>query len=368
MPILSVPVAGARVASRSSRTRAGSSSGAVSSPAGGKMASPQGHRRTAHTASENVTVAFPGHDTAPVPCAPGGAWNGIATTAYNPGRHGPARRTVFGHHPRAVPGPRAERASGNVAPIVRRPPSSARARAGVEFGSAVTAHSSRCVPPAPRTNPHRRGTRPRPASYRRPVPAGASTSRFPPPYHPTGGRVTPAAAPTARLGSGRRAPVTRGRPRPAYGGGGSNGWAPGCDGPTGVGRPRWRRPNRAASRVPDPDPPGARERAAREPPPEHPQQPAHESGRCAVRAVPRLVVLLGPVPVDEYRRRPRAVGERERDAGGEYDPRVPVRRPPVGGGHGRFRNPHATSPRTVTESASVELTLPRLALGWRWFD
>jgi hypothetical protein len=92
----------------------GSFSSAVPSPACGRTASCHNHRRTAHIASENVTAAFPGHDTAPPRFASGRAWNRTATTVYSPSRHGPARRTVLLHRPRVVSNPSAERASSNV--------------------------------------------------------------------------------------------------------------------------------------------------------------------------------------------------------------------------------------------------------------
>ena len=71
--------------------------------------------------------------------------------------------------------------------------------------------------------------------------------------------------------------------------------------------------------------PGEYECPIREPDQEHAQQPAHDSGRCAVWPVPLLVVLFGSVQIDEYRQRPRAGGERELDEGGENDPLVPYR-------------------------------------------
>jgi hypothetical protein len=55
--------------------------------------------------------------------------------------------------------------------------------------------------------------------------------------------------------------------------------------------------------------------------------------RGPVRAVPLLVVLFGPVQVDEYRQGPRAHGEREPDQNGKNDPLVPVA--PGGVGVGR---------------------------------
>ena len=123
MPIPNVQVAGASVVSGSSRTGAGSFWRAAASPARGKTASSHSRRRTAHRASENVTVAFPGHATAPARFAAGRAWNRIATTEYDPSRHGLARGTVFLHHPRAVSRPKHERASGNVASMFQRPQS-----------------------------------------------------------------------------------------------------------------------------------------------------------------------------------------------------------------------------------------------------
>ena len=56
-----VGVASASVVSRSSRTGPGSFCRVVLSPACGKTASAHSHRRTAHRASENVTVTLPGH-------------------------------------------------------------------------------------------------------------------------------------------------------------------------------------------------------------------------------------------------------------------------------------------------------------------
>ncbi len=47
---------------------------AMPSPACGKTASSHSHRRTAHRASENVTVALPGHDTAPIRFDSGSTW------------------------------------------------------------------------------------------------------------------------------------------------------------------------------------------------------------------------------------------------------------------------------------------------------
>src|SRR5439155_256790 len=65
VPILGAQAAGASVVSSSSRTGSGSFSSPVCAPACGKMASAHSHRRTAPSASENVTVALPGHDTPP---------------------------------------------------------------------------------------------------------------------------------------------------------------------------------------------------------------------------------------------------------------------------------------------------------------
>src|SRR3954469_8649501 len=94
---------------------------AMPSPACGRTASSHNHRRTAHRASENVTVASPGHATAPVRFAAGNEWNRIATTVYSPNRHGAARRTVFLHRPHVVSNPRHDRLSWNVVSMFQRP-------------------------------------------------------------------------------------------------------------------------------------------------------------------------------------------------------------------------------------------------------
>jgi hypothetical protein len=78
---------------------------APSTPACGKTPSAQIHRRTAVTASENVTASFPGHDTDPVRLASGSAWYRAATTEYNPNRHGAARQIVARDRPRVVSRP-----------------------------------------------------------------------------------------------------------------------------------------------------------------------------------------------------------------------------------------------------------------------
>src|SRR5215210_1296401 len=93
---------------------------------------------------------------------------------------------------------------------------------GVRSGSVVKKYSSRCVPLTSRTNAQRTGTSPRPPLYQCPVPSSVSTRLFPPPYHPTSDRVKVVAAATASRGFLRRPPLTRGRPLPVYGGGGSN--------------------------------------------------------------------------------------------------------------------------------------------------
>src|SRR5205823_9875489 len=80
VPILGAQAAGASVVSSSSRTGSGSFSSPVCAPACGKMASAHSHRRTAPSASENVTVALPGHDTPPHRFAAGSEWNSTATT------------------------------------------------------------------------------------------------------------------------------------------------------------------------------------------------------------------------------------------------------------------------------------------------
>jgi hypothetical protein len=49
------------------------------------------------------------------------ALNRIATTVYRPNRHGPARRTVFLHHPRVLSRPKQLRASWNVVSMFQRP-------------------------------------------------------------------------------------------------------------------------------------------------------------------------------------------------------------------------------------------------------
>lgn len=88
--------AGASTVSSNSRTGAGSLLRAVPSPACGRSASSQSHRRTAHSASEKVWTVFPGHSTAPVRVDAGSAWNRSAPTVYNPSRHGPARSPCSG--------------------------------------------------------------------------------------------------------------------------------------------------------------------------------------------------------------------------------------------------------------------------------
>src|SRR5262249_8305397 len=92
---------------------------------------------------------------------------------------------------------------------------------GLRAGSVGERCASRWVPSRSRTNTQRSGTSPRPALYQWPVPLASATRRVPPPYQRTTARRNRAPA-TAWLGLGRAAPLTRGRPLPAYGGGGSD--------------------------------------------------------------------------------------------------------------------------------------------------
>ena len=95
------------------------------------------------------------------------------------------------------------------------------------------------------------GTSPSPPLYRCPIPVVTSTTRVPPPYQVTVSRVRAAAA---WRGFGTRSPFTRGRPLPAYGGGGANRWASGWGSLTGVSRPgaggRTGPPRRSRTRNP----------------------------------------------------------------------------------------------------------------------
>src|SRR5438477_12661624 len=120
---------------------------------------------------------------------------------------------------------------------------------GESAGSVVSRYSSRCVPVASLTNTHRTGTSPHPPLYQCPTPVAASTRRVPPPYHATDSRVRGAVAVACR-GLGRRAPLTRGRPLPAYGGGGVNRLMSGWHLLTNVSRARWRWQDRANPGVP----------------------------------------------------------------------------------------------------------------------
>src|SRR5437588_7130077 len=96
--------------------------------------------------------------------------------------------------------------------------------AGVRVASVVYRYSSRWVPDRSSTNTHRTGTSPRPDLYQCPVPVTTATDRRPPPYHPTVSRDRDPERrwATAWRGLGSRPPFTRGRPTPAYGGGGRN--------------------------------------------------------------------------------------------------------------------------------------------------
>src|SRR5579883_929802 len=104
--LMPIQTAGASVVSSISRIGSGIFSRAVSCPACGKMALSHNHRRTAHNASENVVVVFPGHTTPPTRSGCGNNWNNTATTLYKPSRHGPARNTVLLHQPHVLSKPK----------------------------------------------------------------------------------------------------------------------------------------------------------------------------------------------------------------------------------------------------------------------
>jgi hypothetical protein len=81
------------------------------------------------------------------------------------------------------------------------------------------------------------------------------TRRVPPPYQFTVIAVSKGVVVATCRGLGSRSPLTRGRPLPAYGGGGSNRLASGCNLLTRVSRLRCRRQNRATACVPYPESP-----------------------------------------------------------------------------------------------------------------
>src|SRR5688572_15111220 len=98
--------AGARAENRSVWSGSGSCWTAASPAACGKTQRNQSQRRTAASASENVTTALPGHWTDTRRSRSGRATNSSATTEYRPNRQGAARSTVRRHQPRVVSSPR----------------------------------------------------------------------------------------------------------------------------------------------------------------------------------------------------------------------------------------------------------------------
>ncbi len=116
-------------------------------------------------ASENVTVAFPGQDTAPARFSPGSRWYRTATTEYRPNRHGAARTTVRRDRPRVVSTPTHDRHSWDVISIDQRPPYVPTTASAVRPVSVVNRYSSRWVPVASLTHTHRIGTSPLPPLY-----------------------------------------------------------------------------------------------------------------------------------------------------------------------------------------------------------
>jgi hypothetical protein len=121
---------------------------------------------------------------------------------------------------------------------------------GVRVGPVLKKYSPRRVPSRPRTNTQRIGTSPAPALYQCPAPSAVPTCRVPPPYQPTVSRRKRRRRSTAWRGWGKRSPWTRGRPLPAYGGGGANRLASGRSLLTSASRARWRWAKRATSWVP----------------------------------------------------------------------------------------------------------------------
>src|SRR5207249_4752180 len=111
-------------AARAENLSAGSGSGspwkAVPPAACGKTRDDPSQRRTAVSASEDLTTAWPGHWTEPRRSPSGRVANRSATTEYRPNRPGPARRTVSRHQPRVASRPRGARASRNVVSMVQR--------------------------------------------------------------------------------------------------------------------------------------------------------------------------------------------------------------------------------------------------------
>src|SRR6516225_254482 len=86
--------------------------------------------------------------------------------------------------------------------------------------SVLYKYSSRRVPVRSCTYTQRTRTNPCPALYHQPTSLTTSTSRRPPPYQLTFKRWRFERA-TTSCGEGLLAPLTRGRPLPAYGGGAS---------------------------------------------------------------------------------------------------------------------------------------------------
>src|SRR5512135_637262 len=120
----------------------------------------------------------------------------------------------------------------------------------LSVGSVLKKNSSRWVPSRSRTNTQRIGTSPAPDLYQCPVRLSRPTRRVPPPYQATERCRSRRASAAACRGLGNAAPLTRGRPLPLYGGGGSNRLASGCSLLTGVLQSAWlRRQNRQSRPV-----------------------------------------------------------------------------------------------------------------------
>src|SRR3954468_18033552 len=125
-------------------------------------------------------------------------------------------------------------------------------QAGVRAGSVVKKYSARWVPVRSSTNTQRIGASPHPDLYQCPTRVAVATRRVPPPSQPPVSRVREHGArlATACRGLGRAAPLTRGRPLPAYRGGGWNRLASGGGLLTSVPPRRWRGQKAAHSWVP----------------------------------------------------------------------------------------------------------------------
>src|SRR5260370_42319019 len=102
------------------------------------------------------------------------------------------------------------------------------------LGSVVKKYSSRCVPVRSWTKTQRTATSPWPDLYQWPVPLTTATSRRPPPYQATFSLVRRERT-TTSCGEGSSLPLTRGRPCPEEGGGGSYQVGPGPEGATPAG-------------------------------------------------------------------------------------------------------------------------------------